>query len=175
MIVTQCANKYVKKVIIFGDSNTGKSSILNRLKYNTFAPDVRKTIGVNFAEKLIFYNNIGYTLQIWDFSGENRFLDLVQLWLKGTQSGICCFDVCNQDSFDAISGWINLINSYAGCTLPMILVGNKIDKVDERVISYDQGRREAENHGIKYYETSAKCNGNISNIFNDILNAIMKQ
>ena len=64
---------YTFKVVVFGDSQTGKTTLTHRFLTNLFKDDIQMTLGVDFLLKAIDIDNFKVKLQIWDFAGEERF------------------------------------------------------------------------------------------------------
>ena len=74
---------------------------------------------------------------------------------------IIAFDVTNQDSFENVKTWMNSIYKHADPQIAKVLVGNKVDLDDQRIISHNEAQKIAQEHGMDYFETSAKNNTNI--------------
>ena len=68
------------------------------------------------------------------------------------------YDVTDRDTFDYVSQWMQEIEKFANDNVCKILVGNKIDLVEKRVVSKEEGEELANHYGIHYLETSAKNN-----------------
>jgi small GTP-binding protein len=86
---------------------------------------------------------------------------------------IIVFDVTNQESFDNVKRWIQEISKYSSDGIVKILVGNKTDLANIRVISKDQGEKMAEEIDAMYFETSAKSGSNISQVFEESLRRML--
>ncbi|MHA1762762.1 MAG: Rab family GTPase, partial [Promethearchaeota archaeon] len=83
------------KIVIFGDSGTGKTSLMYRYMTNHFIEDIRLTIGVDFHVKIMKIGNKEIKLQIWDFGGEVRFRFLFPSYILGASGGIFMYDITN--------------------------------------------------------------------------------
>ena len=95
------------KVIFLGDTNVGKTSIINvfnNKKYNTISDP---TIGAIFSSKVIEYKKIKYTLEIWDTAGQERFRSMVPLYFKNTNIVVIVFDITSINSFYGAINWYN--------------------------------------------------------------------
>nr|ACG33339.1 ras-related protein ARA-3 [Zea mays] len=75
------------------------------------------------------------------------------------------YDVTDESSFDNIRNWIRNIEQHASDNVNKILVGNKVDMDAKRVVSTAQGQKLADEYGIKFFETSAKTNRNVEQVF----------
>ena len=100
-------------------------------------------------------------VKIWDTAGQERFRTLTLTFYKQAQGVILAFDVTNITSFKNVKMWIESIYQYAEDGVAKILVGNKIDMVDERKVTEQEAREMAKQHNMNYYEASAMENINI--------------
>lgn len=155
----------IYKILLIGDANTGKTSILNVYKNDMFYENEVSTIGVEFMIKYIDFNGEKIKLQIWDTAGQERFKSITSSYYRGSDGVIMIFDISNRQSFINIKKWIHEIDKYTDNNLQKILIGNKFDLNYKREVSYEESAEFADKLGINYFETSAKDNVNIENIF----------
>ena len=158
-------HKYIFRICIVGDPNVGKSSILTRFCDNTFKENYNNTIGVDFRVVTLKYNDIIVKLHMWDTAGQERFRSLAVNYFKSSNGFIFVYDITNQDSFNSINSWVNLVANHNKNSIVNILIGNKCDKEEERSIEKDEGEHLAEEKQFYFLETSAKKNENIEKIF----------
>lgn len=163
---------HVIKILVIGDTTTGKSSLLNNYIEGSFSDDFRSTIGVDFKVKTFEYDNKFIKLQIWDTAGQERFRSITSSYYRDVQGIILFFDVTNEETFKNIDKWLEYINLYGSIGVDIILVGNKID-LKNRVISYETVKTYADKLGYEYIETSAKNNINIDTPFINITKNII--
>ena len=127
---------------------------------------------LNSKKKKIILNDKKITLQIWLTSGQERFRSITQNFYRNADGILFIFDVTNKDSFNHIKDW--LIDYHeVGFDIKAILIGNKIDLLDKRVISKEKMEKFGENKNIKTYETSAKTGENVNKIFTEIAELIL--
>lgn len=140
-------------LIMIGDSNTGKSSILTRFANASFSPIYTPTVGTSFEMiKTSFYGNI-LNLRIWDTSGQVRFKANTRPYYKGVNGVMVVYDVTNEDSFKNINYWIKYVRKYCdNKDVEIILIGNKVDEDKERVISFEQAHELAALYNIRFIE-----------------------
>ena len=105
---------------------------------------------------------------MWDTAGQERFRTITQTYYKGAMGIILVYDCCDENSFNNIRNWIKQIETHAASDVVKVLVGNKADMDDERVVTTEQGQQLAEECGLPFFETSAKTGLNISELFYDI-------
>ena len=94
-------------------------------------------------------------LQVWDTAGQERFRTITQTYYKGAMGIVLVYDCCDENSFNNIRNWIKQIETHAAKDVAKLLIANKADKEDDRVITNEQGQQLAEEYGLRYFETSA--------------------
>lgn len=161
------------KLLIIGDSGVGKSSLLLRFADNTFSASYITTIGVDFKIRTINIKGQKVKLQIWDTAGQERFRTITSTYYRGTQGVIVVFDVTNPESFLNVKRWLHEIDSNCE-NVQKVLVGNKIDEPVRRVVSEVEARNFATSIGIRYFETSAKENLNVEQMFHSLTENVLE-
>ena len=161
------------KILIIGDSNVGKTSILLQYTSNFFQETHIATIGVEFKLKEIMLDNIEYKLNIWDTAGQERFKAITKSFFKAADGIVFVYDVTNKPSFVNIKNWIKDAESKAN-DFKIIIVGNKIDLNDSREVSFEEGKNFAKKKNCPFFESSAKDKINIDEIFITLLEEILK-
>jgi len=150
---------YSVKFIIVGDSSVGKSNILLRFSRNTFDPGHQATLGIEFANKHLIYNNTDYLIQIWDTAGQENFRSVTRAYYKASAVAMVVYDITKEESFEHIQTWLKDCKELAPRTVLLVLVGNKSDLEEQRVISKERGEDLAKENNMMFFETSA-LNGN---------------
>lgn len=152
------------KLLIIGDSGVGKSSLLLRFADNTFTGNYITTIGVDFKIRTLEVDGERVKLQIWDTAGQERFRTITSTYYRGTHGVIVVYDVTNGESFANVKRWLHEIDQNCE-VVNRILVGNKNDCPDRKVVLYEDAKRFADQMNIKLFETSAKDNLNVEEMF----------
>jgi small GTP-binding protein len=147
------------KVLMLGDSGTGKTSLLLRYVDNTFKPTLTSTLGIDFKTKHVIVEDLRAKLQIWDTAGQERFRAITTSYFKGSNAVMLVFDVTDKQTFDNVNNWCRQIREKGDPNTSILLVGNKCDEKFNRVITKQEGQALAESHKITYMEVSAKNNG----------------
>ena len=164
---------YLFKLLIIGESGVGKTCLLLRFTDDSFTANHLTTIGIDFKIKIINLENKLIKLQIWDTAGQERFRTITKTYYKGAHGIILTYDVTDQNSFKNIRNWIKQIEANAQTNVRKVLVGNKCDKPD-RVVSEEEGKKLADDFGMHFFETSAKTNQNVSEVFTFLTKEILK-
>ena len=124
-------------------------------------------------QKIITIENKLIKLQIWDTAGQERFRTITKTYYKGAHGIILTYDVTDQNSFKNIRNWIKQIEANAQTNVCKVLVGNKCDKPD-RVVTEEEGRKLASDFNMSFFETSAKTNQNVNEVFTFLTQEILK-
>lgn len=161
------------KLLIIGDSGVGKSSLLVRFADNTFTGNYITTIGVDFKIRTIELHGERVKLQIWDTAGQERFRTITSTYYRGTHGVIVVYDVTSGESFANVKRWLHEIEQNCD-VVNRILVGNKNDDPDRKVVLTEDARRFSDQMGIQLFETSAKDNLNVEEMFRAITELVLK-
>lgn len=144
------------KLLMIGDSGVGKTCLLLRYANDSFSPTFITTIGIDFKIRNIELDGKRIKLQIWDTAGQERFRTITTSYFRGAQGILLVYDVTDRGSFNSIRNWVGQIQQHADVHVNKILIGNKCDMDDQRTVSYDEGKKLAQEYGIQFFETSAK-------------------
>ncbi|XP_020599617.1 ras-related protein RIC1-like [Phalaenopsis equestris] len=156
---------YLFKLLLIGDSGVGKSCLLLRFADDSYLESYISTIGVDFKIRTVEQDGKTIKLQIWDTAGQERFRTITSSYYRGAHGIIVVYDVTDQESFNNVKQWLNEIDRYATDSVNKLLVGNKCDLTDERVVAYEAGKALADEVGIPFLETSAKDATNVEQAF----------
>ncbi|GFR73708.1 Ras-related protein Rab-32B [Elysia marginata] len=160
------------KLLIIGDSGVGKSSLLLRFADNIFSGSYITTIGVDFKIRTIDVNGERVKLQIWDTAGQERFRTITSTYYRGTHGVLVVYDVCSGESFANVQRWLHEIDQNCD-VVNRILVGNKDDDPERKVVLTQDAERFAERMQIQLFETSAKENKNVEEMFRAITKQVL--
>jgi len=117
------------KILLIGDSGVGKSSLLAAYAdKNRFSNEITSTIGIDYRAKRVKIDGKTILAQIWDTAGQERFRTITTAYYRGTHCSLLVFDLSNPKTFEDCNFWLQNIRIYAG-DVPVILVGNKMDKI----------------------------------------------
>ena len=168
-------NEFIYKILLLGDSSVGKTCFLMRYIDNTFQEIHMSTIGLDYKIKNIELAD-GKTakFQIWDTAGQDRFRAITKNYYKGAHGIILLYDITNKKTFDNVKNWMNQIKEEVTDKVCIILVGNKIDAEEQRVVTTEEGEKMAQGFGLMFFECSAKNGENISIAFDEIIKKIIE-
>ena len=161
------------KIVLLGDINVGKTSIVLRYTNNIFEKNYLPTIGGAYSQKILaLKNGISLKLNIWDTSGQERFRTMIKLYYRDAEAAILVYDINNEKSLINLEYWIQeLKNNVDTKNIIIAMAGNKcdIEEIDGKV-DFKKGKKFAEDNNFIFYETSALKGIGIENLFYDIGN-----
>lgn len=157
---------YLFKICLMGDSSVGKTSLLTRYSENNFKESYNNTIGVDFRVVTLKIEDKVIKLHIWDTAGQERFKAITCTYLKNCNGFIYVYDISDKESFDNIENWTELAKANNNYSTFSFLVGNKNDKEDSRQVTTNEGEEYAKKNDFAFFETSAKNEVNVKEVFN---------
>jgi len=166
---------YLFKLLLIGDSGVGKSCLLLRFADDTYTESYISTIGVDFKIRTIQLEGKVIKLQIWDTAGQERFRTITSSYYRGAHGIIVVYDVTDQVSFNNVKQWMQEIQRYACDSVCRLLVGNKSDLIEKKMVDYNTAKEYAESMNIPFLETSAKNATNVEQAFITMAGEIKKQ
>jgi len=179
----------ILKIIMVGDSGVGKSCLLKSFMGEEveFDRSFPSTIGVDFEIKPISLTIPGtnttngptqnkmINLQIWDTAGQERFRTITTSYYRSSDAIMLVFDVSDETSFRNLSAWLQDVRLYARDKVSIMLLANKADLVDKRVIDFKAAKEFADANNLMYMETSAKADINVDKSFNKLATVAYQQ
>jgi small GTP-binding protein len=161
---------YLFKCIVVGDGGVGKTALTIRFSKGFFTEDYKMTIGVDFHVKTISIDTeeegpIKVKLQIWDTGGQERFSSIRPMYYRGSLGGLLIFDLTSYESFEHLPQWIEEVRANIKSEIPLLLVGNKSDLINERAVSPEEITNFTEKFNLYYMETSAKTGEGVGDCF----------
>ena len=153
------------KLIVVGNQSTGKSCILNRFVNETFDEKYQATIGLDFQSKNITIHDQDVRLIIYDTAGQEKFRSLIPMYIREAQIILFIYDISDRESFDSMPRWIQEVKDVINKEVVYTLIGNKIDLEKERKVTFDEGKKLAEQNNFVFQEVSAKTGENFEKLF----------
>ncbi|MFX1419802.1 MAG: GTP-binding protein [Promethearchaeota archaeon] len=160
------SGEYAFKLILGGEGGVGKTSMVHRFVEDSFLSDYKSTIGTSIMKKECEFQGLESKVRfvIWDLAGQAQFKRVRQSYLANAEAGILVYDVTRKETFDSLESWFKEIKNVSP-SISLILVGNKIDLIADRAISFEQGEMLSQKLSLSYIETSAKTGENINDAF----------
>ena len=167
------SDEVILKFLILGDITVGKTTLL--LKYiDNFTPEIYiSTLGVDYKTKNLVYNGTKVTLQIWDTAGQERYRVITKSFIKGTDGIIFMYDITQKESFINIKKWIEETEGENPGDVKKIIVGNKIDKEEDRQVTDEMKEKLNKEVDIDLIEVSAKKGIDVDKVFDILVEKIL--
>ncbi len=162
---------YMRKVCMIGAGGSGKTALVNRFLTQRFSEQYIVTIGSQFAVKTVSVkrangDDVVVKLLVWDLAGQERFDFIRTSYYKGSKGALLVYDVTRKNTWVELPKWIQEADNALGQRIPIIVLANKVDLVDERVITSEMGQQfVADNKLVAYLETSALSGHNVEEAF----------
>ena len=165
---------HIVQILLIGDTGVGKSSLIARYAQGEFSQGLIGTAGIDHKEMNIEHMSKGIKLRLWDTAGQERFRETSKNYFRRAVGIILVFDVTDKRSFDNIDYWLGQIEENAERGTEIILIGNKIDLVNEVAVTEKEAMDIAVSHGIHYFATSAKDSTNLDEAIKFLLTTILE-
>jgi len=161
------------KILLIGDSQVGKTSLLLKYTEHVFPEEHIATIGVEYKDKFIVKDNYNIRLQIWDTAGQERFHSITKNIYRNANGVLFVYDITNQESFNNIKNWIKDLQN-VGNDIKGVIIGNKLDLEQKRDVSKEDLEEIGKKNQMPFLETSAKQNINVNEGFDLLVNELLK-
>eukprot|EP00211_Chloroparvula_japonica_P015686 CAMPEP_0119137560 /NCGR_PEP_ID=MMETSP1310-20130426/23868_1 /TAXON_ID=464262 /ORGANISM="Genus nov. species nov., Strain RCC2339" /LENGTH=196 /DNA_ID=CAMNT_0007128663 /DNA_START=84 /DNA_END=671 /DNA_ORIENTATION=+ len=160
------------KIVMLGDQSVGKTSILTSFLYDNFFTSYQATIGIDFLSKVMYLDDRTIRLQLWDTAGQERFRSLIPSYIRDSSVAIVVYDITKRQTFLNTSKWIEDVQMERGNDVIIMLVGNKTDLEEKRMVTVEEGEQMAKKLGIMFIEASAKSGFNVKTLFRKVAMAL---
>ncbi|MHA2286566.1 MAG: GTP-binding protein [Candidatus Thorarchaeota archaeon] len=153
---------YRFKIVMLGDGAVGKTALTTRFTQEQFDADYKRTIGSDFAIKRLEVpeKDSSVTLQVWDLAGQPRFEIVRQGFYRGARGGLLV-----RRTFLNAENWKEEAFKNLQREIPLVVVANKVDLVDSRIVTPEEGKKYADEHGHLYVESSALTGENVEQAY----------
>lgn len=163
-------------IITLGDTTVGKTCLAQRFIGQEFKDIKLSTIGQECFIKIVNINNHEIKIKIWDTAGQERYRSIAISSIRNANGVLLVYDITKMTTYETLEYWFKQIKNVLEIKdTPIVLIGNKIDLKDSREVSYEKGEEFAKDHGIKFFECSAKSKINVDEAFNCLINDIYKK
>ncbi|XP_076354893.1 GTP-binding protein Rheb homolog [Tachypleus tridentatus] len=163
-----------RKIAIMGFRSVGKSSLTIQFVEGQFVDSYDPTIENTFT-KTVKVHGQEYFLKLVDTAGQDEYSIFPQSYSMDIHGYVLVYSVTSAKSFEVVKVvYEKLLDMTGKVHVPIVLVGNKVDLHMERVISYDEGKKTADNMKAVFLEASAKQNQSVTDIFHTTIMQIEK-
>ena len=156
------------KIVVVGDTDVGKTSIVSRYVTGKFVSEQNPTVGAGFLSKALTVEDRSLVLNIWDTAGQERFRSLAQLFYRDAQAIVIVYDITDSQAFEKLQSWRADVLEKGPKRTILAIVGTKEDRVAEEAVSMDEVKAYAQTLGALYGKTSALADVGINELFETI-------
>ncbi|XP_004780402.1 ras-related protein Rab-13 isoform X2 [Mustela nigripes] len=167
------AYDHLFKLLLIGDSGVGKTCLIIRFAEDSFNNTYISTIGIDFKIRTVDVEGKKIKLQVWDTAGQERFKTITTAYYRGAMGIILVYDITDEKSFENIQNWMKSIKENASAGVERLLLGNKCDMEAKRKVQKERAVKLAREHGIRFFETSAKSSTNVDEAFSSLARDIL--
>ena len=165
------------KLIVIGNLNVGKTSIINQYISGTFDPKQSSTIGtLDYQQKHLKIEATDIKLIIFNSTGLENY-SLPSSYLRNVNGIIIVFDLTDKKTLESLRFWINEVKKSNTDDVVIAFAGNKSDLEEDIEIEEEEIRETIEELGSfgNYYQTSAKSGRGVKQMFNAVIKEIMRE
>lgn len=161
--------KNVRKITLVGSEAVGKTKLAQMYCGENLNENgiYKPTLGIAINEKeLKISSNFNLILYLLDLSGLKSLAKIRKFYYKYSSAVLIIFDYAKIETFKNITGWIEESRHFVrNKAIPLILIGNKIDQIENREEIKTQANKLANQYSIPFFETSALTGEGIDELF----------
>ena len=169
------------KIIVIGNSNTGKTSFVNKWTKGTFTDNYKATVVSEFSFKVFQFKDTYYRIQLWDLAGQDKNTHITKIFSKNSHGCIVLCDITNKETLNDTLKWKESVDESTrfidGDIIPSVLVQNKIDLVDEESLKDEEDIKKfaEDNKYIGYFRTSVKMGVGVDECMEFLITNILER
>lgn len=167
------------KIIIAGEASVGKTTLINQYIAGKFTTEYKATIGVDIFSKEVVLKKDDkdhiVKLLVWDVAGQTLFRNFRKRFFTNSRAGFLVFDLTVPNSLDRLNSWIQDIHEAVGDTIPLFLIGNKLDLEELKAVSPEEVTSFLDQYPgiVSNYNTSALSGENVEKAFLSLISCLL--
>jgi Ras-related protein Rab-5C len=162
------------QLVLVGDTAVGKSSLVLRFVKRQFFEYQESTIGASFLTQTVKLDACNVKFEIWDTAGQERYHSLAPMYYRDAAAAVIVYDITSVPSYQRAQAWAKEIQMQGFHNVVIALAGNKLDLEEHRAVPKEEVEAYAKEEGIEFFETSAKDNINVDDIFRMVAERLPK-
>ncbi|EGZ24908.1 hypothetical protein PHYSODRAFT_350023 [Phytophthora sojae] len=163
------------KVVLLGEGRVGKTSILLRYIKGEYDERQVSTLQASYLDKRLLVDNRRVALSLWDTAGQERFHALGPIYYRDADGALLVYDITDAESFRKVRTWVRELRRIVGDDISICIAGNKSDLHRNRKVPEDEARRYAESVGAAHFDTSAKLNRGLEDVFVELTRRMLER
>ena len=168
----------ILKVVVIGESDVGKTSLMMRYTANRFTENTSNTIGVDHFTMIKYIDTSKVKISFWDTAGQERFRTMANAYYRNAHGIIVVYDIGDRESFTNLSYWLREAKKNSDSDVIIAILGNKCDlEEDEWQVSTKEAKEMADKEGYIFGEVSAKLeeDNKVDSVFGEFIRSILNQ
>ena len=161
------------RVVLIGDSQVGKTSLIHRFVRNSFEKQQKNTVGAVFHTYTEEVDGQTIIMQIWDTAGQEKYRSLGPIYYRNASAGIAVLDISFPDSLQRLQQWIDDFRKFTDNPI-LYIVGNKTDIENPDLNMRSQIESFASKNSAETFFTSAKTGDNVNELFKTVFSHLVK-
>ena len=163
----------VCKLVLLGEMACGKTSLVHRYVKGSYYDNQESTIGASFFTVVCQKHNLKF--ELWDTAGQERYHSLAPMYYRSSGASVCVYDITSAATFERAKKWVSELKANVNNPdLVIALVGNKLDLSESRQVDEVEARDYAQEEGLLFFETSAKENIAVKDVFEAVAERLSK-
>lgn len=163
------------KVVLLGEGRVGKTSILLRYIKGEYDERQVSTLQASYLDKRLLVDNRRVALSLWDTAGQERFHALGPIYYRDADGALLVYDITDAESFRKVRTWVRELRRIVGEDISICIAGNKSDLHRNRKVPEDEAKRYAESVGAAHFDTSAKLNRGLEEVFVELTRRMLSR
>ncbi|KAI8849330.1 small GTPase superfamily, partial [Chytridium lagenaria] len=164
----------IHRLVVLGDGGVGKTALTIQLCLNHFVETYDPTIEDSYRKQVVI-DDIPCVLEVLDTAGQEEYTALRDQWIRDGEGFLLVYSITSRSTFERIQRFKDQIVRVKDLeSIPIILVGNKCDKLGEREVSKEEAMQLARKMGCEFVETSAKTCVNVERAFYNVVRGIRR-
>jgi len=171
------APSMIYKLVVLGDGGVGKTALTIQLCLNHFVETYDPTIEDSYRKQTVI-DDEPCMLEVLDTAGQEEYTALRDQWIREGEGFLLVYSIAARNTFERVERFraqISRVKDQEPHTVPIMLVGNKCDKVNEREVTKEEGQQLANRLGCKFVESSAKTCVNVERAYYTVVRMIREQ
>lgn len=167
----------IYKLVVLGDGGVGKTALTIQLCLNHFVETYDPTIEDSYRKQTVI-DDQPCMLEVLDTAGQEEYTALRDQWIREGEGFLLVYSISSRATFERVERFrsqISRVKDQEPHTVPIMLVGNKCDKVNEREVTKEEGQALAHRLGCKFIESSAKTCVNVEKAYYTVVRMIREQ
>ncbi|KAL7636310.1 UNVERIFIED_CONTAM: hypothetical protein RMT77_013069 [Armadillidium vulgare] len=163
------------KIVVLGEGGVGKSALTLQFVSHRFPESHDATIEDAYQQQAVI-DGEACLLDILDTAGQIEFTAMREQYMRCGEGFLICFSITERRSFEEVIDYRKqILKVRAADSIPIVIVGNKLDLAESRKVSTEEAVTLARSMGCPYFETSAALRHYVDDCFHALVKEIRRK